>query len=53
VCRALGRDATLPHLKRSGAPVDYREVYDDASAEVVAQRFARDIEHFGYGFDGE
>lgn len=51
VCRVLDRDAELPHLKSSGARADYREVYDDSSALIIAERFAADIERFGYTFD--
>lgn len=51
VCRALGREATLPHLKRSGEAADYRIAFDELSAGIVAERFARDIDHFGYTFD--
>lgn len=50
VCRALGRRADLPHLKRSNRG-DYRELYGRDSAEVVARRFAPDLDAFGYTFD--
>jgi chondroitin 4-sulfotransferase 11 len=51
VCRRTGRvGLELPHLKRSGL-ADYRARYDDASAEIVARRFAVDIDRFGYTFD--
>lgn len=50
VCERLGRQARLPHLKRSGgsAPV---EEYSDEAVEIVRTRFAEDIERFGYRFE--
>lgn len=51
VCRRIGVHATLPHLKSSGDH-DYRDAYDEAARAIVADRFARDLEHFGYTFDG-
>jgi chondroitin 4-sulfotransferase 11 len=50
VCRRVGRRAELPHLKRS-AGRDYRSLYTDETAGIVAQRFAADVERFGYAFD--
>lgn len=50
VCDALGRHATLPPPPRAPERPPYQEVYDQASAEVVAQVFAEDIERFGYRF---
>lgn len=52
VCRRLGREAFLPHLKPSGAEVDYTHLYDAKSRDVVAERFAEDIHRFGYSFGG-
>jgi Sulfotransferase family len=51
VCRALNVPA-LP-LARENRVVrqDYRVFYDDESRELVANRFARTIELFGYRFD--
>ena len=31
---------------------DYRAMYTDELAEIVAQLFAEDIRHFGFSFDG-
>ena len=41
--------AKLPHNK-SGARRDYREYYDARLRDAVAERYARDIELFGYSF---
>jgi len=51
VCRAL-QVSTLP-LERENQVVrqDYRVFYDDESRELVANRFCRTIELFGYRFD--
>jgi hypothetical protein len=49
VTARLGVAFDLPHVNRSRRG-DYREYYTAATAEIVARRFARDIEHFGYRF---
>lgn len=50
VCRQIGRNAELPHVKSSGV-YDYREMYDEDAREVVARCFSPDIHRFGYSFD--
>lgn len=40
---------TLPHLKKTQRR-DFREYYDDATVEIVAKRYAEDIDRFGYTF---
>jgi chondroitin 4-sulfotransferase 11 len=50
ICARIGRRAQLPHMKRSN-PADYRTLYTVEAAEVVARRFADDLENFGYTFD--
>jgi len=45
----LGLEHDLPHVNRSSHD-DYRRYYDDALRDVVAERFRRDIEAFGYAF---
>jgi hypothetical protein len=50
VCRIMQREpVTLPRLKPS-VRGPYQEDYDDEAREVVAERFERDIETFGYSF---
>jgi hypothetical protein len=45
----LGFRAELPHVNRS-AHEDYRKYYTDETRDIVSQRFAKDIRHFGYAF---
>ena len=40
------------HMLYSGAAEGYRTVYTDRTTEMVARRYARDIELFGYRFGG-
>lgn len=41
---------TIPRKNRSSRNDDYRLEYDDESRDIVAKKFARDIEMFGYSF---
>lgn len=46
----LGRpELELPHLKKTERH-DYRAYYTQETADIVAQRYARDLELFGYTF---
>lgn len=51
VCVRLGIQAELPHVNtfKHG---DYRAHYTPATRELVPQHFRRDLELFGYEFDG-
>jgi chondroitin 4-sulfotransferase 11 len=49
ICRELEFSTELPHVN-STKSVDYRAYYDASTHQVVAQRFRRDIEAFGYTF---
>ena len=49
VGRRLGIGGMLPHANRS-AHRPYQQYYDDTTRAIVAERFARDIEAFGYTF---
>lgn len=43
--------AALPHLQKSSRPSNsYRELYDERLKQLVAERYARDIELFAYSF---
>lgn len=53
VCRRLGSTARLTHENRSPGRDrrrDYRSYYDERTRELVAQRYRRDVEAFGYEF---
>jgi len=43
----------LSHRLKTQAPDEYRNLYDDYSRELIARRYARDIELFGYEFDAD
>ncbi len=51
VCRQIGIQVRLPKLNASNHR-DYRSYYDDATAELTAKYWQRDIEMFSYTFDG-
>jgi len=52
VCRRLGlAGVRLPHKRRAPSRREYRSYYSDASAEIVARAYVRDVEYFGYRFD--
>jgi len=50
-CARLGVRAELPRANTSSHR-DYRTYYTPATRELVARHFERDIELFGYDFDG-
>lgn len=52
ICQRIGIDTPeLPHRRAAtDRRKDFRSYYTDATAELVAQHFARDIELFNYGF---
>ena len=51
ICERLGVKATLPRLNASGNN-SYRDAYDAETRAIVATRYRRDIELFGYTFEG-
>jgi len=57
LCAKIGLrgDIALPAEKSSGTEggYDYRDYYDDHLAELVARRFRREIDAFGYSFQSE
>jgi hypothetical protein len=51
VCRAIGLPPlVLAHSNRSRQAYRYRDLYDERTKKLVAHRYARDIEMFGYAF---
>jgi hypothetical protein len=51
ICRRVGIDAALPHLNRSQHD-DYRRYYNEHTRKLIGEHFRRDVELFGYTFDG-
>lgn len=50
VCREIGLQVSLPHLKAS-ARGSYHQYYDEPTVEIVAKWFAKDLTAFGYRFE--
>jgi hypothetical protein len=52
ICRRIGiRPPDLAHKRQATDRKDYRSYYTDETAALVAERFATDVERFGYRFD--
>jgi hypothetical protein len=52
VCERIGvRRRELPHRRQARDRDDYRAYYTDATAQLVADHFRRDIDLFGYAFE--
>ncbi|MGX2041936.1 sulfotransferase family 2 domain-containing protein [Methylocaldum sp. MU1018] len=52
-CKRIGiKTPKLPHSRKAAdRRKDYREYYDDVTAQLVADHYRADIERFGYRFD--
>lgn len=53
ICNQINFKKKLPHMKsgkKKNKKMHYSTYYDDAMRDVIADRFSRDIEHFGYSF---
>lgn len=52
ICTRIGIEPPhLTHKRQARERKDFRHYYNDRTAELIARRFARDIELFGYTFD--
>lgn len=50
ICRRIGIVAELPHVNASKHAA-YRSYYSDATASMIAEAYAPDIQAFGYAFE--
>ena len=50
IAMRLGIDKALPHVNASARRKHYTEYYNDRTRKLIADRFAIDIEYFGYEF---
>lgn len=53
VCNKVGiTTPRLPHKRQAEDRTSYKKYYNDETALLIAEYFKRDIEMFGYSFDG-
>jgi hypothetical protein len=53
ILQRIGIDTTISRMNVAPDRVDHRSVYTEETQAIVAQVYRRDIEIFGYAFDGE
>lgn len=50
VARRIGADPVLPHRRANPMKKHYTDYYTTASRDIIGEKFAVDIEYFGYAF---
>jgi hypothetical protein len=51
VARETGLAMKMPHINVSPSRgKSYQELYSQQSVEIIRERYAADLEHFGYSF---
>ena len=48
--KELNLNASLAHINKSVSEKSYRDVYSEKAKKLVAERFAKDLDFFGYSF---
>lgn len=52
MCGYFGTRVRLPEANVTKKRYDYRDMYNDETAQIVADTFQEDIDYFGFRFDG-
>ncbi len=51
ICQRIGiKPPPLPHKRKAADRTDYRQYYDDVTAQLLGDYFKPDIDEFGYNF---